>query len=168
MSFSTPISQLQNNNNTSESGRQAPIENVSYSDILQRMDSSRDAGAAPMQQPPPPPLHAPSHGSTTVQMPSQYAPSEMYATPKPPPSEGMPEPALDSYTESMQTDAVLMFLIICMVHLPYTQDMIVSKIPSMLNPSTSRVSIVGIVFNASISVALWIILRKAAGKYIKM
>lgn len=189
MSFSTPISQLSSQPVVQENPRKAPIENMSYSDILQNMNQPDPARAAPaaampppaLPPPPPPPRKheptaPPAVSPTSGGIPGGYpmpanAAAHSFASPTSHLGSGSMKPSSTSPVsqedDSLQTDAVLIFLLVCLVHLPYSQQMLVSKIPSMFNPNTNSISIVGIVFNAVMVVALWVLLRKVAKKYIK-
>ena len=190
MNFATPISQLASQNNQPQMNqsqdatqRSMPVENVSYSDILQNMKSE-------MNNQPPQLNNTPIQNVEPVmqqqqQQQQQYAPQQQYThgpqlysrsqeqkyRKKKAVSVSSSE-SCESYDthepdNSLQTDVVMMFLLTFMVQLPSVQKMISSRIPSMYDTELNQISLIGVFVNASFVVAMWIISRKVASKYMK-
>ena len=190
MNFATPISQLssqntqpQTNQSQDATQRSTPVENVSYSDILQNMKSEMTTQPnqqlnntpiqqhAPIQQQPQQYSHEPQQ---YLQEPQQY--SRRHEEPKYRKRKAVSvsssescdsDDATNNGIDTFQTDIVLMFLFTFMVQLPSVQKLISSRIPSMYNMELNQISLIGVFVNASFVVAMWIISRKVASKYMK-
>ena len=179
MEDATPIFQLKENvGNEYASDRKAPLDVMSYSDVLKKMQSDEisQQQKQPVQQ-----IQQPVQ---QIQQPVQQVPYEqrMPISPEPAsfatfrglntsnieePVENLSKSKTTEFDNTFQNEMIILLLVYVFVHMSQVQTWLQTKVPNIINSSTGNMSVLGLLMNGVAVIVLWNLSKRVIVRYMK-
>ena len=170
MEDATSIFQLGETNNAYASERKAPLDVVSYSDVLKNLKSEEIQQCQPMMTqappapPPPPPVfesQPPPPPHTRTEYP--FMAFHQGASPETPPP-AITEEKTAAMDHTFHNEMIILLLVYVFVHMSHVQSWLRMKVPNIVDPSGST-SILGLLMNGVAVILIWNVSKRMIIQY---
>lgn len=166
MEDATSIFQLRD---SYDSERKAPLDVVSYSDVLKNLQSeeiqqqtqNNEIPRIQSQTPPlpqQPPLQPPTTSNAPVMLPQNQSPFVVPSFQES--NKGKEVTTIDTF----QNEMIILLLVYVFVHMSHVQSWLRTKVPNIVDPSGST-SILGLLMNGIAVIVIWNISKKMIVRY---
>ena len=167
MEDATSIFQLRETNGYA-SERKAPLDVVSYSDVLKNLQSEEIQHHQRPVTPPPPPPPPPPPASQTLPPPPQTPFAAFRGvspeTPSPPVVTTTTEEKSLAMDNTFQNEMIILLMVYVFVHMSHVQSWLRNKVPNIVD-QTGSTSVLGLLMNGIAVIVIWNVSKRMVVRY---